>query len=296
MTDQEYLLGILKLQELEDDSPEMKELRRQRDKVEALLRENFDSPRIRYGGSKAKGTLNKESYDLDLTCYFPRDDNSAGSTLKEIFEAVESALQGKYAVRRKGSAVRLLDALDSGDSHVDVVPGRFVDGDDGDVFLYSSSGEKERLKTNLDVHIEHVRESGVVDAIRLMKLWKERRGIPVKTFAIELLTIDLLQGRTAHGLPEQLRHVFAQVRDNADSITIKDPANPEGNDLSELLDAGVRSRLRQECRDTLVTLETVGWAGVFASAEPRPDRERAAGVLTKVALSSPVPAKPWCAR
>ncbi|MDZ4865208.1 MAG: hypothetical protein SGJ01_17445, partial [Gemmatimonadota bacterium] len=67
MTDQEYLEGVLKEQSLSDDSPEMNELRRRRSEVEEHLRAEFGSaPRIRYGGSKAKGTMIKEAYDLDL--------------------------------------------------------------------------------------------------------------------------------------------------------------------------------------------------------------------------------------
>jgi hypothetical protein len=36
--------------------------------------------------------------------------------------------------------------------------------------------DKKRLKTNLDVHLDHVRDSGVIDAIRLAKLWGVRNG------------------------------------------------------------------------------------------------------------------------
>jgi tRNA nucleotidyltransferase (CCA-adding enzyme) len=236
MTDQEYLERVLELQDLPDDSPEMKELRKHRKDIEDLLRGAFGSaPTIRYGGSKAKGTLNKESYDLDMTCYFPRDDESAGKTVQEIYESVERALKTKYQTRRKGCAIRLLDAEDNTDFHIDVVPGRFVDGDDGDVFLYPSSSDKERLKTNLEKHIAHVKDSGVVDAIRLMKLWKARRGIDVRTFPLELLTIDQLEKKKDKSLPDQLTHVWTQFRDHMDELQIKDPANPEGNDLSDLL-------------------------------------------------------------
>jgi hypothetical protein len=194
----------------------------------------------------------------------------------------------------------LLDALDLCDSHVDVVPGRFVDREEGDVFLYSTSGDKERLKTNLDTHIKHVRDSGVLDAIRLMKLWKTRQGVEVKTFAIELLTIDLLEGKRGQTLPQQLRHVWTQLRDDIDNITIEDPANPGGNDLSELLSPDIRRRLQSESRDTLKTVAEDGWEAVFGPVDSENksegDRARRVEALTRIALSSPVPAKPWCAR
>ena len=86
MTDMEYLKEILESQNLADDSAELKTLMEQRKDVERILRDAFPdcSPTIRYGGSKAKGTLIKEAYDLDLACYFPHDDETAGSSLEDI--------------------------------------------------------------------------------------------------------------------------------------------------------------------------------------------------------------------
>ena len=106
MTDNEYLQAVLKSQDLADDSAELKALTARREDVEALLRRAFpdSSPTIRYGGSKAKGTLIKESYDLDIVCYFPHDDTTAGDTLEDIYNNVAAALEKDYAVERKRSA------------------------------------------------------------------------------------------------------------------------------------------------------------------------------------------------
>jgi tRNA nucleotidyltransferase (CCA-adding enzyme) len=78
MSDHEYLEAVFAEQALKEGSPELRQLRQHRKEVEELLRKRFGStPSIRYGGSKAKRTMNRESYDLDITCYFPRDDDSA---------------------------------------------------------------------------------------------------------------------------------------------------------------------------------------------------------------------------
>jgi hypothetical protein len=45
--------------------------------------------------------------DLDIVCYFPNDDTSAGATLKEIFDSVHQKLGEEYYVEPKTSAVRL---------------------------------------------------------------------------------------------------------------------------------------------------------------------------------------------
>ncbi len=85
MEPQKYLEEILKAQKLEDDSQELKDLQARRKDVEKILRDGFSkaSPTIRYGGSKAKDTLIREAYDLDIVCYFPHDDTTAGETLKD---------------------------------------------------------------------------------------------------------------------------------------------------------------------------------------------------------------------
>ena len=97
MTDKEYLEAVLKNQDLKDDSPELRDLQKERANVEKLLRAGFPdcSPTIRYGGSKAKNTIIKENYDLDIASYFPHDDTSAGETLKAIYDNTEKALAGE---------------------------------------------------------------------------------------------------------------------------------------------------------------------------------------------------------
>src|ERR1043165_6727455 len=149
MSDKKYLEDILASQTLDPDGQEMKDLREHRADVEKILRKKFAdcTPTIRYGGSKAKGTMIKEAYDLDMTCFFGRADNGAGETLQEIYENVEAALADDYLITRKPSALRLKSRdvnLWAADFHIDVVPGRFIDEKKEDVFLYRSSGEKGR--------------------------------------------------------------------------------------------------------------------------------------------------------
>lgn len=300
MTDKEYLEKILLAQNLGDDSDEMVELRKRRKEVETRITEEFGSgPRIRSAGSMAKGTMNRESYDLDMTCYFPHNDDGAGETLKEIYTSVETALKKTYHTRRKGCAVRVLDASNDADFHIDVVPGRFVDGEAGDVFLYPSSTDKERLKTNLQTHVDHVKDSGLIEAIRLLKLWKVRRALDVKTFALELLAIDLLEGKTRKSLPEQLKHVWLELKEQSDDLQIKDPANPDGNDLSALLTLAIREQLASHAAATLELIDREGWEAVFGpidDEEDDPQGRSRLDALRTVAASSPVPVKPWRAQ
>lgn len=291
MTPSEYLSKILEEQTLAEDSLELAQLRERREEVEKLLRAEFgSSPSIRYGGSKAKGTMIKEAYDLDVICYFPRDDADAGGNLETIFENVRKALAKKYVAVPKTSAIRL-ESQTHEYSHVDVVPGRFVDDKNQDAFLHCTTGEKKRLKTNLDVHIEHVRGSGLVPVIRLGKLWRLRRGLSIKHFALELLIIEVVKSKKSAALEVQLKHLWETLRDDVDSVKIEDPANPHGNDLSDLLNASVRRELSSAAATTLATLARDGWEAIFGKLTTKDDKKQA---LVEAARSVQNPARPWC--
>lgn len=297
MNDNEYLQEILRSQTLAPDTEELKALQEQRAKVEKLLRDHFakSSPTIRYGGSKAKGTMIKEAYDLDIICYFAHDDTTAGETLEDIYKNTKKALEAAYWIEEKPSALRLRDQDPKNfkaDFHIDVVPGRYTDDTKTDVFLYQSSGEKKRLKTNLDVHIAHVRDSGVTDAIRLLKLWRVRNGLRIKHFALELLAVKLLKEKKSATLVTQMKHVWEEFCDHSASLSIEDPANPTGNDLGPLLDTSIRNELSTVARATLDAIEKSGWQAVFGAVEEKSTEEKAES-LRRAAAAVTTPAKPW---
>lgn len=300
MTTDNYLTKILQQQALADDSAEMKELRRRREEIQGLLTAAFANatPSIRWGGSKAKGTMIRLSYDGDMTCYFARDDRNAGETLQDIYDNVATALAEDFEVQRKNSALRVKDRSTKGtlgvatDLHIDVVPGRFFEDEkSGDVWLHQNEGTKERLKTNLDTHIRHIRDSGVTDAIRLMKLWNVRNGIGAKTFVLELLTVKLLSRRKSSSLADQLEHIWTEFRDRPGELAVEDPANPNGNDLKAVLDQ-VRSLLSSVARRTLDLIARQGWEAVFGPIESDDSGTKKAALLDTAARVKN-PTKPW---
>jgi hypothetical protein len=293
MTANEYLESVLASQQLSDDGVEMQELRDARTKVETLLKDDFAgcSPTIRYGGSKAKGTMIREDYDLDVICYFPNEETGAGETLADIYTNVRDALQEDYATQEKTSSIRLRDKAGS-DFHIDVVPGRFTDDSKTDAFLHQTTGDKKRLKTNLQVHIDLVVNSGVTDAIQLMKLWRLRHAVPVRTFVLELITMELLKRKKTASLETKLTHVLTELRDNIDDVQIEDPANPQGNDLSGLLDDALRGYLSTVAGSTLTTVSLTGWEEIFGTVVNTSKAQRI-GALRTAAAESSRPTRPW---
>lgn len=299
MKPNEYLAAVLSGQELEYGSDPVTAMQTERDNVEQLLREGFpDSPiKIRYAGSWAKTTMIKESYDLDITCYFNRDDDDAGGTLEDIYNAVKKVLEQKYAVEPKRSALRLSGKEGRAKGvyyHVDVVPGRFVSEDKDEAYLYQATGEKKRLKTNLQVHIDHVKNSGLVDVIKLLKCWKQRRNLTVlKTFVLELLVIDVLERKDGGDLAGALVKFWTALRDNADGLNPKDPANPGGNDLSPLFDAGVRAPVSAAARAALVAMDRGEWESIFGPIAHEQDAASRRALFEAARASITVRPKPW---
>lgn len=297
-TDTTYLNDVLNSQAIDDDSQEMKDLRAQRDAVETLIKAEFPTAKIRYGGSKAKGTMIKESYDLDLVCYFPHDETAAGATLKDLYKNVSKKLSEKYMIQEKTSAIRLLSAQEETKgtyTHVDVVPGRYTDSTNSDCYLHQNGGDKERLKTNLDTHISHIRNSGVTDALKLLKLWRVLNGIDVKQFAFELLGVDVLKDKKNAALSDQLQQFFETVSEAEKPITVEDPANPTGNDLMPLL-TSAWPRLRSVASQTVATIENSGWETIYGETGSEDNSAMVEQLSAAIHVAKQhQPTKPWSA-
>ncbi len=293
MTPNEYLIQVLNSQKLKSDGAELRALQSARASVEDVLRASFPdcTPSIRYGGSKAKGTMILDDYDLDVICYFPNDNTSAGETLEDIYDNVGQCLERDYVVHPRTTALRLHDK-DDNDFHIDVVPGRFIDTTETDAFLHQNGGSKKYLKTNIQTHIDHVSNSGCADIIQLTKLWRLRSGISIRTFPMELLVIEVLRGTRALGLAGRLTTLLSEFRDRIDDYSIEDPANPTGNDMSDLLSGAVRASLSAGARSTLRTVETTGWGAVFGPFEAARTADKA-NALAMAAVRAPAATRPW---
>jgi hypothetical protein len=300
MSPDEYLKNILAQQTFNDEDPEIQGLREARSRLDEKLKAAFrrSSPSIRWAGSMAKGTMIRESYDGDMTCYFPCNEVAAGRTLAELYSAVKASLEDDYQIEVKASALRVRDKSDwSTDLHIDVVPGRYVDESKSDVFLHRTSGEKARLKTNLQTHIDHIKNSGVTDAIRLMKLWKVRNGIaPAKTFVLELLVVKLLSEFSSTSISDQLKHVLITFRDDADNFSVEDPAN-SNNELKVALDT-CRPFIASVADTTLWRIDHEGWEAAFGSLETdqgniHVDDDVPLSALDIAVANIHSPTKPW---
>ncbi len=265
-----YLQSLLASQEL--TPAQRAELDAHKKEVESFLIQEFGKdPMIKIAGSVSKGTANRENYDLDIVVYFPSSDSR---TLKEIYEAVQNKLATRYSIESKTSAIRIRSLGTNGQNaeyHIDVVPGKFIENSH-DVFLHVRYGDKERMQTNLKTHIQHIVGSGCQDVIRLVKLWKVRNGLSLKTFVLELFVVKTLAGSQSK---TNLEASFARVMEAFNTrmrVELVDPANT-GNIVSKLLTDADKSMISSKAAETLnVINKSVSgdkWKLVFKEINPQ---------------------------
>ena len=137
-----------------------------------------------------------------------------------MYSAVYGELSKEYEIERNNAAIKVrIKGKD-----IDVVPA-MVESRNW-AFLYKSD-TGEAVRTNIPLHIHHVVNSGCLDIIKLMKIWKYNHQFEITSFVLELLTIQSLKGFKSENIEERFFHVLEYVSGNIQSINIVDPANPE---------------------------------------------------------------------
>lgn len=219
MTPHEYLCQVLGSQEMRDQ--DLQVIRSLREELVGHLGRQLGSgPRFYYGGSYGKGTMIREAFDLDLVVYYP---HTEARRLADIFGAVHQALvNGKYVVHPRTVALRL--PYEAG-FHVDVVPGKAQDASFLYATLYKNSQPPSTLQTSLKVHIDAVRKTELRQIVRLLKLWRLRHGVPLKTFALEILAARALAGQRRDDYGNALWTIFKFMSKEMLTVRLEDPAN-----------------------------------------------------------------------
>ncbi len=188
MNVENYLQSLIDQQDLNDF--QINTLRNLRAEIESHLLQLQGRPRFYYGGSYGKMTIIREKYDLDIVIYWPQ---TTQYTIKGIYDGVGNQLKKKWNVNSKNVSWEIPF---QGGFHIDVVPGRALDDSYKEANLYRVD-TGTTLKTSIKTHIDTVRNSGCRGAIRLMKLWRERKNVPFKkSFLLEMMTIEGSKGKS----------------------------------------------------------------------------------------------------
>ncbi len=244
MTADQYLHGIL-LREAVDAGPNSPLLGVQTILVPTLRQWAGDNLIGVYpSGSFMKGTAVRSGTDIDL---FLSLSEHTSETLKEIYNKLFDCLRSAgYSPRRQNVSVNIKVSSYS----VDLVPGKRQNALSSDHSLYRRKADTW-TKTNVLTHARTVKAAGRANEIRILKLWRNQKGLDFPSFYLELSVIRALAARPLPGLlsynpPSMLAQrvvgVFDYLRDSFPAARIADPANTN-NIISEDLTAQEKAKV-----------------------------------------------------
>jgi len=197
-------------------------------------------------GSFAKGTANRSGTDIDLFISLSQD---TPNTLNEIHSKLFNRMTEKgFSPKRQNVSINVRQ-----NGHaVYVVPARRQDATSQDHSLYRRRADTW-TKTNVAKHIAYVSQSGRTQEARVLKLWRNQKGIDFPSFYLELTVINALSGARG-SLSENVFTVFRYLRDTFPAARVIDPANTN-NLLSEDLTVAERVQVKAAAERALAATD-----------------------------------------
>ncbi|HKD84477.1 MAG TPA: hypothetical protein VKB58_06995 [Terriglobales bacterium] len=227
-------------------------------------------------GSFMKGTAVRSGTDIDL--FLSLSEHTSG-TLKELYNKLFDCLTSAgYSPRRQNVSLNISvpekqiprraeallgmttlgthhgtaesRALSKSNYSVDLVPGKRQNALSSDHSLYRRKADTW-TKTNVLTHAQTVIGSGRADEIRVLKLWRNQKGLDFPSFYLELSVIRALAAKPLPGLvsynpqptlSQRVIGVFDYLRDSLPTARIADPAN-SNNIISDDLTAQEKARV-----------------------------------------------------
>jgi hypothetical protein len=187
-------------------------------------------------GSFAKGTGVLGTTDLDV---FVGITNNAPENLQEIYESLHnwSAKQLWFPQRQNVSiGITWLGAK------VDIVPGKRQANLSTDYSLWKNK-QKTWRQTNVATHISTVVNSGRVNEIRALKIWRKCHNLDFPSFYLELTVMDALWRKTKGlNLAANVSTCLEYIRENLETSCVIDSANT-ANVISDDLTAAEKKKI-----------------------------------------------------
>ncbi len=183
--------------------------------------------KIKLSGSRAKGTAIDLSSDLDL---FISLSSITPCILKEIYESLfEFIIAKNISARKQNVSI----GVNFHGKKIDLVPAKRQSQYGNDHSIYRSKADTW-TKTNIDAHISQVRNSGRINEIIALKIWRENHQLEWPSIYLETFVINNLKGRSLSDLSDNIWYLLKIISEEFLYQTIVDPAN-SNNILSDEL-------------------------------------------------------------
>ncbi len=203
-------------------------------------------------GSRAKGTAISLASDVDYLVSLTSGCNENSGGLKSIYGSLYTELNSKYSlVSKQNVSVRInLNGL-----KVDVTPARKQMGNTNDHWLYVSKLDT-RKQTNIQKHINDISQSGRINEIKLLKIWRELNHLDFSSIYLEYLLVNnilLNKSKDINNLGDNFWYVLVELaKDTSNPLfsRIVDPAN-SSNILSDLLTVAEKNKIIAKAKTTI---------------------------------------------
>lgn len=203
---------------------------------------------IQQSGSRAKGTAIKGKSDMDM--FLSIEDPNNEKTLQTYYDEVYVFLKDEgYAVRKQNASI----GLKYYGCDIDVVPAKKVNSQSyiryNDHYLWSNK-HKCRMLTNIQKHIDMVRNSGVQKEIMLLKVWRENHSLDFPSIYIEQLCIEKLSKNNQYNLADNFWQMLHYISDNIENKRVVDPSNCN-NIISDSLTNSEKRQIANQAQGSL---------------------------------------------
>lgn len=195
-------------------------------------------------GSFAKHTANRSGTDLDLFISLHED---VPETLADIYSSLFNRLrEDGYAPRKQNVSI----GVTIGGLSIDLVPGKRQNAYTTDHSLFRSKAGTW-TKTNVTTHVNHILVAGRQRETRILKLWRNQKGLDFPSFYLELTIIAALSRTNAsNSVSENVKLCLEYIRDNLSRARVLDPANTN-NVISDELTSGGKRLIEQAAAGAL---------------------------------------------
>lgn len=193
-----------------------------------------------FSGSISKGTGINIGTDADI--FISISSNTPG-TLFDLYNTLYNAVfQTGYSARKQNVSI---GATVNG-YKIDLVPGRRQSQYGNNHSLYKSK-TNSWTQTNINTHINHVKNSNRVEEIKLAKIWRQLHNLDFPSFYLEMAVIDALRHSRVGDTDSNFLKVLEFFRDKLPNIRYIDPANTN-NIISDELNFAQKQVISTQAR------------------------------------------------
>ena len=206
---------------------------------------------VQKSGSRAKGTAIKGSSDMDM--FLSITDRNNEDTLQNYYNEIYDFLKNKgYKVRKQNVSI----GIQYYGYDIDIVPAKKTNQSSYmkdwksyyDHWLWSNK-KQHRTKTNIQKHIDIVRDNSLQNYVMLTKVWRNNHGLDFPSIYIELMVNEALSKKRSYDLAEDFYYILSYIRDNIENKKIVDPSNSQ-NIISDSLSTQEKASIKKAVVDS----------------------------------------------